>query len=189
MDILEFITSRRSIRKFLDKPLEKEHLDKILEAARWAPSAGNCQPWRFIVVTDRKKIKNFDPFFHQPWVLNAPAIIVVLSSPEDSRRRYGSGSEWYIQDCAAATQNMLLMAHGLGLGAVWIGAFSKEAVRKELEIPSQYEVFSLICLGYYQHNGEISLDGYVFSNNDRRRRKSIHKIAFDGSLNCPWRDQ
>ncbi len=186
MDILDFIKSRRSIRKFLDKPIEKENLDKILEAARWAPSAGNCQPWRFIVVTDRQRIKKFDPFFHQPWVINAPTIIVVLSAPEDSRKRYGPSSEWFVQDCAAASQNMLLMAHGLGLGAVWIGAFSKEAVRKELEIPSQYEVFGLICLGHYQKKGEASLDGYVFSNNDRRRRKSIEKIAFDGSLDIPW---
>jgi len=73
MDILDFIKSRRSIRKFLDKPVEKELISQILEAARWAPSAGNCQPWRFLAVTDKKKTQKFDPFFHQPWVLNAPA--------------------------------------------------------------------------------------------------------------------
>ncbi len=189
MDILDFIKSRRSIRKFLDKPVDKEHLDKILEAARWAPSAGNCQPWRFIVVTNRKKIKKFDPFFHQPWVMNAPTIIVVLSAPEDSRKRYGPTSEWYIQDCAAATQNILLMSHGLGLGAVWIGAFSKEDVRKELGIPSQYEVFGLVCLGHYKHEAEISLDGYVFSNNERRRRKSLEMIAFRENLDRSWNSE
>ena len=186
MNILEFIKTRRSIRKFLDQPVEKEHLDTILEAARWAPSAGNCQPWRFVVVTDSQKIKKFDPFFHQPWVISAPAVIVVLANPEDSRRRYGPTSEWFVQDCAAASQNMLLMAHGLGLGAVWIGAFGKEAVRETLEIPSQLEVLGLICVGHYKHEGKVSLDGYVFSNNDRRNRKALERIAFDDDLNTPW---
>lgn len=186
MDILQFIKSRRSIRKFLDKPVEKENITKILEAARWAPSAGNCQPWRFIVVTNKKKIKKFDPFFNQPWVINAPAIIVVLAAPEDSRSRYGPDSAWFIQDCAAASENMLLMAHGLGLGAVWVGVFSKEAVRKELEIPSQFEVFSLICLGHYQTDGAAAVEGYEFSNDERRSRKSISKIAFSEDLNSPW---
>ena len=186
MDILEFIKSRRSIRKFLDEPVEKTQLTTILEAARWAPSAGNCQPWRFIVITDRQKIKKFDPFFHQPWVLTAPAVVVVLSVPEESQKRYGITSNYYIQDCAAATQNMLLMAHGLGLGSVWVGAFSREAVRKELEIPSQFDVFGIVCIGHYLESGKVTLDGYKFSNDDRRQRKSLEKIAFSESLKMPW---
>jgi len=187
MDILDFIKSRRSIRKFLNKPVEKELISQILEAARWAPSAGNCQPWRFLAVTDKKKTQKFDPFFHQPWVLNAPAIIVVMASPEDTFKRYGPNSIWYIQDCAAASQNMLLMAHGLGLGAVWVGAFSKEAVRDTLEIPSNLEVFGLICLGHYQTNGAAVLDGESFSNDERRNRKSLSRIAFEENLNSPWK--
>jgi nitroreductase len=186
MDILEFIKSRRSIRRFLDKPVEKEYLTKILEAARWAPSAGNCQPWRFIVITERKKIQEFDPFFHQPWVMNAPVVIVVLAAPEDSYRRYGPGSNWYIQDCAAATENMLLMAHGLQLGAVWVGAFSKEAVRKELAIDDKYEVFGLVCLGHYKADAAATYDGYLFANDERRNRKSLEKIAFAENLQSPW---
>ncbi len=188
MDILEFIKSRRSIRKFLDKPVEKEHIAKILEAARWAPSAGNCQPWRFVVVTDKEKTKKFDPIFHQPWVEKAPVVIVVLAKPADSQKRYGADSVYYIQDCAAATQNMLLMAHGLSLGAVWIGAFSKEAVRKALEIESQYEVFALVCLGHYQGADKVTFDGYEIANNERRQRKRLEKIAFVESLETPWTD-
>jgi nitroreductase len=186
VDILEFIKSRRSIRKFLDQPVDNEHLTKILEAARWAPSAGNCQPWRFIVVTERKKIRHFDPFFHQPWVMNAPAIIVVLASPEDSYKRYGPNSTWFIQDCAAATENMLLMAHGLGLGAVWVGAFSKEAVREALDVDPRYEIFGLVCLGHYQAKAAATLDGGVFANDDHRNRKSLDKIAFSENLDSPW---
>jgi nitroreductase len=158
----------------------------LLEAARWAPSAGNCQPWRFLVVTDRKKTGKFDPFFNQPWVKNAPAVIVVLASPEDSYKRYGPNSTWFIQDCAAATENILLMAHGLGLGAVWVGAFSKEAVRNTLDIPSEYEICNLVCLGQYESDDKVTLDGEIISNNERRGRKSLIKIAFEGSMDNPW---
>ncbi|MCP4582762.1 MAG: nitroreductase family protein [candidate division Zixibacteria bacterium] len=186
MDILEFIKSRRSIRKFLNKPIEKDHITKILEAARWAPSAGNCQPWQFLVVTNKKKTNKFDPFFHQPWVLNAPAVIVVLAAPDDTRKRYGHDSTYFVQDCAAATQNILLMAHGLGLGAVWVGAFSKEAVRDLLDIPSKYEICNLVCLGHYKADDEVILDGERISNKDKRGRKSLGKIAFEESLENPW---
>lgn len=186
MDILEFIKSRRSIRKFLDKPVEKEHLTKILEAARWAPSAGNCQPWRFIVITDKKKIKKFDPFIHQPWVLKAPAIIVVLAVPEESQKRHGIASTFYIQDCAAATQNILLAAHGLGLGAVWVATFSKEAVRKELEISSQYEIFGMVCVGHFQTSTEFPASSNEFPSDPHRTPKSLEKIAFIENINVPW---
>jgi nitroreductase len=189
MDVLQFIKSRRSIRKFLDKPVEKKDITVILEAARWAPSAGNCQPWRFIVVTDEKKKGKFDPFFHQPWVEKAPVIIVILAYPEATWKRYGLDSIWYIQDCAAAAENMLLMAHGLGLGAVWVGAFSKEAVAKRLEIDSQYEVFGLVCIGHYKENDRVTLDGGIFANDDRRQRRSLDKIAFDETFDTPWNDK
>jgi len=186
MDILQFLKSRRSIRKFLDKPVEPQLIARLLEAARYAPSAGNCQPWRFVVVTDPAKKKKFDPYFHQPWVEKAPVVIVVLAAPDDTRRVYGPDSDWYIQDCAAATQNILLMAHGSGLGAVWVGAFSKDAVRGELNIPPQYEAFALVCLGFYESSGSVKADSQIFANDERRHRKSLSKIAFAENLNTPW---
>lgn len=187
MDILQFIKSRRSIRKFLDKPIEPERIAIILEAARWAPSAGNCQPWRFLVIADEKKIQNLDLLFHQPWVEKAPLVVVVLAVPADSQRRYGGGSNYYIMDCSAATQNMLLMAHGLGLGAVWVGAFSKEAVQKQLNIPDAYEVFALVPMGYYSTEDSVKFDGGIFSNRERSRRKNLDKIAFADNLDNPWK--
>lgn len=186
MDILRFIKSRRSIRKFLDKPVEPDKIAIILEAARWAPSAGNCQPWRFVVVTDKKKTGKFDPIFHQPWVERAPVVIVVLAVPADSQRRYGEGSNYYIMDCSAAIQNILLMTHGLGLGAVWIGAFSKEVVRKQLNIPGKYEVIALVPMGYYSAENSVKFDGGIFSNLERSRRKSLDKLAFAENLDTPW---
>jgi len=188
MDVLQFIKSRRSIRKFNNLSVKNDSIESILEAGRWAPSAGNCQPWRFIVVTDSKKIKKFDPFFHQPWIEKAPVVITVLAAPEDSYKRYGPASSYYIQDCAAATQNMLLMAHGLGLGAVWVGAFSKERVRKQLKIEPEYDVFALICLGHYESKGKVVLEGQTFVNDERRRRKSLEKIAFSENMTSPWQN-
>lgn len=186
LDILQFLKSRRSIRKFIDKPVEPQLVARLLEAARYAPSAGNCQPWRFVVVTDPARKKKFDPYFHQPWVEKAPVVIVVLAAPDETRRVYGPDSNWYIQDCAAATQNILLMAHGSGLGAVWVGAFSKDAVRKELAIPAKYEVFALVCVGYYETAGSVKSDGQEFANDERRHRKSLGKIAFSENLDRPW---
>ncbi len=186
MNILQFIKSRRSIRKFFDKSIEPEKIAIILEAGRWAPSAGNCQPWRFLVITDEKKIKNLDPLFHQPWVEKAPLVIVVLAVPADSKKRYGKGSNYYIMDCSAAIQNMLLMAHGLGLGAVWVGAFSKKAVREQLDIPDTYEVFALIPMGYYSNEDSVKFDGGIFSNRERSRRKNLNEIAFAEDLDNPW---
>jgi len=121
-------------------------------------------------------------------VEKASVVIVVLAKPADSQKRYGADSAYYIQDCAAATQNMLLIAHGLSLGAVWIGAFSKEAVRKTLEIESQYEVFALVCLGHYQGADKVTFDGYEIANNEKRQRKRLEKIAFVESLETPWTD-
>ncbi len=186
MNILQFIKSRRSIRKFFDKSIEPEKIAIILEAGRWAPSAGNCQPWRFLVITDEKKIQNLDPLFHQPWVEKAPLVIVVLAVPADSKKRYGKGSNYYIMDCSAAIQNMLLMAHGLGLGAVWVGAFSKKAVREQLDIPDIYEVFALIPMGYYSNEDSVKFDGGIFSNRERSRRKNLNEIAFAEDLDNPW---
>jgi len=124
--------------------------------------------------------------FHQPWVEKAPLVIVVLAVPADSQKRYGKGSNYYIMDCSAAIQNMLLMAHGLGLGAVWVGAFSKKAVREQLDIPDIYEVFALIPMGYYSNEDSVKFDGGIFSNRERSRRKNLNEIAFAEDLDNPW---
>ena len=88
METLEAIHTRKSVRKFLDKKISDDVIRKILEAAIRAPSAGNRQPWRFLVVTDRDKIKKFDPYDHQPWVENAPAVIVACANPHDTWEKY-----------------------------------------------------------------------------------------------------
>jgi nitroreductase len=186
MDLLELIRSRSSIRTFLERPVEDEKIALILEAARWAPTSGNKQPWRFIVVRDKKKQAEFDPRFHQPWILNAPAIIVILAAPYDTWEKYDELDNTFVQDVATSTQNILLMTHSLGLGAVWVTTFSRRAVRKSLGIPQEYLIQGLISLGYYDQNAGVEFHGEIVPNKKNRPRRPLNEIAFNGDFNKPW---
>lgn len=150
MSILELVKSRRSIRSFKPDPVPEEDLMKILEAARWAPSAGNCQPWDFIIVTkDNLKRKLAMAALGQFWITEAPVVIVVCANIPRTSWRYGErGKSLYaIQDTAAATQNILLTAHALGYGTCWVGAFNEEEVRRVLNIPRDVRPVAIIPLG------------------------------------------
>jgi nitroreductase len=186
MDLLELIKTRSSIRTFTDKPVEESLIAQILEAGRWAPTSGNKQPWRFIVVRDKKKQAEFDPRFHQPWILNAPAIIVVLAAPFDTWEKYDELDQTYIQDVATSTQNILLMTHALGLGAVWVNTFSRKAVRKTLGIPKEFYIQGLICLGHYDINANSEFHGEIIANKKERPRRPLSEIAFNGDFSKPW---
>lgn len=117
MDIMEALLTRRSIRKFENKPVPEVMVKQILEAAMMAPSAGNAQPWRFIVVNDRKKLDGMAGIHvHMKMVTQAALGIIVCA--DLSKEKFPG---YWVQDCSAAMQNLLLAAHGLGLGAVWTG--------------------------------------------------------------------
>jgi len=186
MDLLELIKTRSSIRTFIDKPVEDGKIAKILEAGRWAPTSGNKQPWRFLVVRDKQKQAEFDPRFHQPWILNAPAIIIVLAAPFDTWEKYDELDQMYVQDIATSTENILLMTHSLGLGAVWVTTFSRKAVRKTLAIPREFLIQALVCIGYYDINSVTEYHGEVIPNKKERPRRPLNEIAFDGDLRRPW---
>lgn len=150
MDILDLVKSRRSIRSFKADPVPREDLMRILEAARWAPSAGNCQPWEFIVVTrDDLKRRLAMAALGQFWMTKAPVIIVVCANIPRTEWRYGErGRSLYaIQDTAAATQNILLTAHALGYGTCWVGAFNESEVKRVLNIPRDVRPVAIIPLG------------------------------------------
>lgn len=148
--ILKVIKERRSVRAYSPEPVPEEDILKILDAARWAPSAGNLQPWRFIVVTDSKLKEDIAyAAYGQLWMATAPVIIVVCAVPEESSWRYGERGEklYCIQDTAAAIQNILLAAHALGYGTCWVGAFSEDEVREILNIPKNVRPVALITIG------------------------------------------
>ena len=151
MDIFEAIRTRRSIRKYLDRPVEWDKVVSVLEAAKFAPNAGNLSNFKFIAVREEEQRKKIaDACLQQQWMAKAPVHIAIISEPEKSKRFYGiRGERFYtIQDCAAAAENMLLVAHSLGLGACWVGAFQEDKVRDILSLPEQIMVHTIITLGY-----------------------------------------
>lgn len=148
MDISEAILTRKSVRKYKDKPVKDEVVTQLLQAAMAAPSAANEQPWQFIVIRDHRildQVPNFHPHSHM--VKQAAVAILVCEDP--SLEVYtGRGP----LDCANATENMLLAAHALGLGAVWVGIYPVEeritGIRKLLGIPANVIPISLVSIGY-----------------------------------------
>jgi nitroreductase len=150
MELFEAIHGRRSVRAFKPDPVKDGDLEKILEAGIAAPSAGNCQPWEFVVVRDKKvKQKLSEAAFGQSSVAQAPVVIVVCANVPRVAKRYGSrGAELYsLQDTAAATQNMHLAAYALGYGTCWVGAFEDGAAAKAINVPSDVRPVAMIPIG------------------------------------------
>ena len=146
---IDFILRRRSIRKYTSQPVEPEKLELLLKAAMAAPSAMNCKPWEFVLVTDPGELAEFRtrlPFGNR----NAPAAIVVCGNP--FRSFNPAAHLFWVQDCSAATENILLAACGLGLGAVWIGIHPVGAfiriVRQVVSLPPTIRPLSIVYVGY-----------------------------------------
>jgi nitroreductase len=146
---MEQILGRRSIRRFREQPVETEQLDQLLRAAMAAPSASNRKPWEFVVVTDGDLLARLRRtlIFGR---YTAPAAIVVCGN---MRRTYPPPArDFYVEDCSAAIQNILLAAHGMGLGAVWIGVHPVppfvKGVTKELGLPRHVRPVGLVYVGY-----------------------------------------
>jgi nitroreductase len=151
VDLFDAIKGRRSVRRFKPTPIPKKLLDKVLEAASLAPSAGNLQSWEFVVVDDETaRIELSRAALGQSFVAEAPVSIVVCANQNRSSTRYGRrGRELYsICDASAATENLLLAAYGLGLGSCWVGAFDEELVSKVLELPSGVKPIAIVPIGF-----------------------------------------
>ena len=151
MEVMEAIRGRRSVRRFLDRGVDDELLMELLDAARWAPSAGNLQPWEFVVVRDPELKKDLArAALSQMFIAQAPAVIVVCADALRSASIYGTrGSTLYcIQDTAAATQNMLLAAYSRGLGTCWVGAFREDAVGRLIDAPAGVRPVAIVPVGY-----------------------------------------
>jgi nitroreductase len=149
MDTLEAIRKRRSVRSFRPDPVPEGDLRKMLEAASWAPSAGNCQPLELVVVRDPKvKEEVKEAAFGQPFLEEAPVLVVVCADVERTTHRYGERGElFYVQDTAAATQNLLLAATSLGYGTCWVGAFLEEEVSRALRLPRGVRPLAIVPIG------------------------------------------
>lgn len=151
MDILEAIKGRRSIRAFKSQDVPAEIVEKFIDAARWAPSAGNIQPWEFIIVRKPEiKRRLAKAALGQTFIEDAPVVIVVCANEDRSSQGYGlRGRTLYcIQDTAAAIQNIHLFAYSLGLGTCWVGAFREEEAKVTLKVPHGIRPVAIIPVGY-----------------------------------------
>lgn len=147
MDAMEALFSRRSIRKYSAGPVTEGVLGEVLEAAMSAPSAGNQQPWHFIIINDRKILDQVPSFHPHSLMLREAPVAILVCGDLNLEKHVG----YWVQDCAAATENLLLAAHAKGLGAVWLGIFPREervaGLRKLLGMPDHVIPFSLIPVG------------------------------------------
>jgi nitroreductase len=163
MDVFEAIKNRRSIRKQKTDPIDEDSLQKILEAARWAPSWANTQTWRFIVVRDGSvkdrlagTLRSGNPATDA--VRNSPVTIVICAEKnragyKDGKPETNKGDYWYMFDAGVAMQNICLAAHALGLGTVIVGAFNAGAADEILEVPEGYCTVAMTPLGLPAQEG------------------------------------
>ena len=170
MALLDLLEHRKSVRDFLDRPVEREKIMTCLQAARIAPSASNSQPWKFIVVDDSQlKNKLCNAAFSGIYSFNsfckaAPVIVAIVSEKSKFLARIGGmfrGTQYYLIDIGIAGEHLVLQAEDLGLGTCWIGWFDEGAVKSILNVPEGKKIDVLIALGYYdrqkvssEHNRE-----------------------------------
>ena len=189
MDALECIGTRRSIRRFLNVPVDWETIITIVEAGSLAPSSGNVQDWRFIVVDKKDLMKKIcEHSLNQECIQNAGFLVVVCSSSVQTEMHYGlRGQRLYaIQNGAAAAENMLLAAHALGLGGIWVGAFDEEKLREVLDVPREARPQAILAFGYPDetpdHKRLKDLNRITYFNAYGATVKKIHHVLRDYSL-------
>lgn len=176
----KLIQKRRSIRRFLEKPVDREKILTCIEAARLAPSADNVQPWRFLVIDD-PEIKNklakevfSGIYFISKFASKAPVLILILARLDIIANRIGKQIQnisYYLIDIGISGEHFVLQAEELGLGTCWIGWFNPRKARKILKIPRKYKIVSLMALGRYEKRPK-----------KERKRKALEKIAWFNKL-------
>lgn len=148
---LEIIMSRTSVRKYVDKPVEKEKIEAMLRAGMAAPTAVNKQPWHFVVVSDKAKLNELSAANPRAGMLKSAPLAIVVCGDMDKAMQ-GKGQAYWIQDCSAATENILLAAHSMGLGAVWTGVYPMDdrikPLSETLKLPETIIPLCTIVIGY-----------------------------------------
>lgn len=165
MNVSNAVMQRRSIRAYTDEPVPKEKLDRILEAARLAPSARNTQPWHFVVVTDKEKRKILSKGAYAKFLAQSPVVIVALGDKKAS-------SDWYAVDVSLAVENMILTAQEEGLGTCCVGSFDEAEVRQ--------------AVGARQLRSNRHVGGRVPEGKTRRRKQAA---ASNAPAKKPWRSR
>jgi len=140
MNVFECIKQRRSVRSYTSRKISEKALNKILEAGRWAPSAGNGQPWQFIVIRDKGILRKIaEHARYGSFTAEAQLAIAVVTDPSTS---------WHIVDGSSAVQNMALAAWEIGIGTCWLGSMEREEVKKILGVPDKLHLLTVLPFGY-----------------------------------------
>ena len=143
MTLLDVILSRRSIRRYENKEIPKDVLDKIVEAGRQSPSAANRQPYHFVIVTDSEIKQELSKELFSRFLKNSPVIIVGCANPKALLT-----GKWATVDTTIALENMVIAAWSLGIGSCWIGSFKEQKIKELLKIPQDWKVVTLVSFGY-----------------------------------------
>jgi nitroreductase len=185
----ELLAGRASTRAYDGRPLERHDLLSLLEAARWAPSSYNRQPWRFLVWDRHADPVAFDKAFatlvssNQKWVANVPVLIGVFADTEAEEGKINKSAPY---DTGAAAFSLVLQAQALGLSARQIGGFDHEALRSTFDIPASVNIQSFIAVGHLGDVGNLAEDIKKRESAPRVRRE-LHEIAFAADWGTPLR--
>lgn len=169
MELFETIYKRRSIRKFTADKINEDDIDKILKVAMYAPSAGNAQPWHFIVIDDREILEDLSQIIPNGKMIAESSHCIVVCADTEQEKYKG---RWML-DCSAATQNMLLAATSLSIGSVWIGIFPEnermDNLSKYFNLSDNIKPVSIVALGYPAENKVLP---------DRFKAERIHRNKY-----------
>jgi len=159
VSLVDVVLSRRSIRRYEQKEIPKDALDKILDAGRQAPSAANRQPWHFIVVTDPEIKKELSKGLFNRFIKDTPVTLIGCAHKDLI------AGKWSIISTTIALHNMVVAAWAMGIGSCWVGDFNEEKIKKLLNIPESWNIVALISLGYPAEKPQP------------RKKKSIEEIV------------
>jgi len=170
---IDIIRSRRSVREFIDRPVEDDLIANILDAGRWAPSGLNNQPWRFVVVKDKEIAGLLAGCTRYSSIVHGAPLLIAVFLDQDVMYDHTKD----VQACGAAIQNMLLVAHDMGLGAVWLGEIlnQKDEVKDILNAPGSLELMAVVAIGYPAAGGSRSSG-----------RREISEITSNERFGSPW---
>lgn len=163
MEVFEALQTRRSIRKYKNLPVEKEKMDKILEAARISPSSSNKQQWKFVVVDDKKMIADFVAVAGSQAFVGESAAILAVCAPRTGTMTCGQPRNTV--DASIAASYIMIEAHELGLGTCWLGNFQQQPAKDMLGVPEDWDVVVLLTLGYPDESPSMT------------RRKAMEEVA------------
>jgi nitroreductase len=157
MDLDRCIKTRCSTRSYLKKDISWDKLTEIIDSIKYAPSSGNLQNWKLIIIRDKEvKSEIAKICTDQSWVENAPALIVICNDESEVKRMFGKKAEVFaIQNCAAGIQNILLKANSLNIDSCWIRTYNVDRLRHILRIPDKIKVEAIISLGYAKRKPDL----------------------------------